>query len=619
TATAQPPLPVHDDPLVRMPGTQPPPENNIDINDGAGCMRCHAGYNPAVEPGFNWHGSMMTQAARDFLFWPTVVVAAQDAMWAVGSPNAADICLRCHFPGGWLGGRSDPPNASAMRLDDYDGLTCDFCHRLVDPFFEDTYAGLREGSDWLNYWDETNAGALPSVAAAEVTYNQDYTDSLGIMLFNGDPFYGLDSRPGSAAYTENGGGQFFVSSHEDRRASFADSFAGHGRLYSRYHKSRNFCATCHDVSNPVLHNLGADPANPLPTELDAAHAYFHVERTWSEFALSAYGQQGGAPGVGPFAPDQFDTSYANNYIAKCQDCHMRDVVGRAANKPDAILRPDGSVEHPESGQPLHDLTGGNAWVSWVLASTVPGSPNFDQVNHDLLYQSPLSITLQITAGLGISPTAMLAGSERAKQQLDLAAAIENLVYNPTTGGLAFRIQNQTGHKLTSGYPEGRRMFVNVRLYSGGELLHEINPYDPAVATLKGLPGAPLGPNEEYRDELVYEAKTSSLDISGETETFHFALATSRYKDNRIPPQGFDIANAPQRLVQPVWEGADAPTYYTPEEYAGGYDDVSLSAATGADMVEVNLYYQTTSREYVQFLRDEINGTGSTTLPPEAYV
>jgi hypothetical protein len=30
-------------------------------------------------------------------------------------------------------------------------------------------------------------------------------------------------------------------------------------------------------------------------------------------------------------------------------------------------------------------------------------------------------------------------------------------------------------------------------------------------------------------------------------------------------------------------------------------------------VEVNLYYQTTSREYIEFLRDEINGTGNLTL------
>ena len=619
---AQVPPPVRDDPLVRMPGTQPDPENKVDINEADVCLRCHQGYNTAVEPGFNWNGSMMAQAARDFMLWPAMTVAIQDSMWALdGNPNAGDICERCHFPGGWLGGRSDPPNASDMRLDDFDGVTCDFCHRMYDPFFEDTYAGTREGDDWPNYWDETNLSDTPSDAAALVTHDADAIQAQGILLFNGDPFYGPDNQPVSASYVENGAGQYFVSELEPRRASFADAHEGHDRLYSRYHKSRYICATCHDVSNPALHNLGADPADPLPTEEDPAYAYFHVERTWSEFALSAYGQQAGSPGLGPFSPDQFDTSYANDYIAKCQDCHMRDLVGRGSDSNNAVLRPDGSVEHPLSGQPLHDLTGGNAWVSWVLASAIPGSPNYDQVNHDLLYQGALSLTLDLEQGVGITPTMLLAGAERAKQQLELASSIENVVYDSVSGDLHFRIQNQTGHKLISGYPEGRRIFVNVRAYSGGVLVHEINPYDTAVGTLKGLPGTTLGADEVHMDELVYEAKTSLDPVLGET-TFHFVLATGRYKDNRIPPKGFLVEQSAERLVDPVWEGVSRLDYFTAAEYAGGYDDVSLTlpGGLGIDGGEVNLYYQTTSREYIKFLRDEINATpGKLTLPPEAYV
>ncbi|HSJ54257.1 MAG TPA: hypothetical protein VLC52_11005, partial [Anaerolineae bacterium] len=442
-AAAQGPV-TSDDPRVRMPGTQPQPENSVDVNEAAVCLRCHGNYNTSVEPGHNWQGSMMAQASRDFIFWPTFVVAAQDSKWALpdGSPNAADICERCHFPGGWLAGRSEPPNASAMRLADYDGLTCDFCHRLYDPFFQDTYDGVREGSDWTGYWDETGLSTLPSAPAAEVTYQSDISQSLGILLFNGSPFFGADHRPASGAYTENAGGKYFVSELEPRRASFADSFEGHDRLYSRYHKSRFFCSTCHDVSNPVLHNLGADPANPLPSEVDPAYSYFHVERTWSEFAVSDYGQQGGAAGLGPFAPGVLNTSQPGDVVASCQDCHMRDVTGHASVNPAGVLRPDGSLEHPNSGLPLHDLTGGSAWVAWVLASAVPGSPNFDQTNHDLLSQGAAALTLDLTYGLGITPTALLDGAERAKQQLEMAAAVQNVNYAPSTGMLSLRIQNQ---------------------------------------------------------------------------------------------------------------------------------------------------------------------------------
>ena len=71
-----------------------------------------------------------------------------------------DLCLRCHFPQGWLEGRSDPVNGSALTGADFDGVQCDFCHRQWDPFFETTYSG-EESADWLGYWDETNASSSP--------------------------------------------------------------------------------------------------------------------------------------------------------------------------------------------------------------------------------------------------------------------------------------------------------------------------------------------------------------------------------------------------------------------------------------------------------------------------
>jgi len=609
------PVPVAQDPLVRMPGTQP---GQVALEAPNRCLNCHAGYDPAVEPGFNWKGSMMAQSARDFIYYACLTVAGQDSIWAVGTPNAVDICERCHFPKGWLEGRSDPPNASAMSGSDFDGVQCDFCHRMYDPFFETTYSGAREGNDWLNYWDETNASGTPSQPAADATYDEDRTLAASIQMFNGANFF-INNLP-PLNYTENGAGQYFISPNADKRASFSDADARHRMFYSRYHKSKYFCATCHDVSNPVLANLGADPTQPLPTETNSAFSYFHVERTFSEFMLSAYAQPGGAPTNPEFqaqgAPDI-------THAAMCQDCHMRDVIGPGADTTGTVVRSTESVEHPQSGQPLHDLTGGNAWVSWVLASAVQGSANFDAFNAQQFNQGPAVLTLDLSQGQGIDPAALLAGVDRAKQQLLLAATIKNISYDPASGSLSFQVQNNTPHKLISGFPEGRRMFVNVKAYSGGSLIYEVNPYEGAAGTLKGLTypylglGLPdpaaLGANEVYVDELVYEMKPSSPDLTGESKTFHFALATGRYKDNRIPPKGFDIAQAASRLSVPVWGGVEDPNYFTASEYAAGSDDVSLTISAGADYVEVSLYYQTTSREYIEFLRDEINGTGNLTL------
>ena len=94
-------------------------------------------------------------------------------------------------------------------------------------------------------------------------------------------------------------------------------------------------------------------------------------------------------------------------------------------------------------------------------------------------------------------------------------------------------------------------------------------------------------------------------------------ATGRGKDNRIPPRGFRVAEAQQRLCEPVSHGASAPGLFTAAEYEGGYDEVTLRLPQAAERMELRLYYQSTSREYVEFLRDEINGAAgaAATAPP----
>ncbi|WP_419174254.1 hypothetical protein [Desulfosediminicola sp.] len=635
---------VKEDPLVRMPGTQPAPENTTDIEAPTRCLNCHSGFNQAVEPGHNWQGSMMAQASRDFLFWACLTVSAQDSIFAIERPNATDICLRCHFPQGWLGGRSGPTNGSAMASSDFDGVHCDVCHSMYDPFFEDTFNGSREGADWLGYWDETNLSTTPSETAAQVTLEEDRLLSGTILQADGLPFFDpLNSPP--ANWQENGSGQYFLSDNRAKRAPFADANGRHPMLYSRYHKSKYMCSTCHDVSNPILANLDggvlpgdtiADLGGPLVSETDSAFSFYHVERTFSEFMLSDYGLQGGAPGIGPYAPENYDTSHPDNNITRCQDCHMRDGVGKAASQRSAVNRPDGSVEHPLSGQPIHDLTGGNAWVTAVLASTDPncqdgGVTCYDPVNENLLNQGADILTLDLTQGQGIDPVRLIDGSNRALQQLQLAASINDAAISGNT--LSFKVQNQTGHKLISGFPEGRRMYLNIRFYDeAGGLVQEINPYDTVAGTFKGFVypyapevesgvpwPAPLDEATEIHDDsLVYEMKPTSS-LTEEEKSFHFALATGRYKDNRIPPKGFRIHEAAARLSTPVDQGADAPNYYSSAEYAGGYDDVSVAVPTGAVKADITLYYQTTSREYIEFLRDEITGTGNLTLPPGDYV
>jgi hypothetical protein len=118
---------VRQDPLVRMPGTQP---GEVILESSTGCYQCHGGpLNSWVKSTpdqrgrtnydeYNiytaWQGSMMGNSARDPLMFACFTVSAQDSVFALGNPDAVDICLRCHFPKGWLEGRSSTLNASAM-------------------------------------------------------------------------------------------------------------------------------------------------------------------------------------------------------------------------------------------------------------------------------------------------------------------------------------------------------------------------------------------------------------------------------------------------------------------------------------------------------------------------
>lgn len=586
TLLAWTPTPVKDDQLLFMPGSQP---GSANLESSNRCDNCHGGYNTSVEPAHNWRGSMMAHAARDPLWQACRTVALQDSIWALGNPNAGDLCIRCHTPAGWLGGRSDPTNGILLTSTDLnDGVSCDSCHRIVDPMH-----GLRQ----FPLAPET---ASLAIAEANKTYTQDGSVLAAIKLFAGDAFY--DPATSLPKYYPNGyiegtSGQYFVDPGNAKRGPRADAAPKHQFLYSRFHKTAEACGTCHDVSNPVLAQVLDELGLP---EKKAGAFYMHVERTFSEFKLSAYGR-----GTGAMADPKIGVGNVN----KCQDCHMRDVSGYAANKAGIPLRTDLA---------LHDLTGGNAWMTGILASADATGPAYDAFNYSLLSGTRFpGASIEVTGLQGVG-AALVAGAGRALQQLQMAATVK--VINDTADQIVLQIWNHTGHKLISGFPEGRRMWLNVQFRdaNGNPMpAHEVNPYAPLAIT-RNAQGNPVygsgGILTKTDDDLVYEAETTS-ELTGETKTFHFVLATGRYKDNRIPPKGFDIVNAAARIATPVWAGADAPEYFSAAEYAGGYDEVVIPKPTGALSWTATLYYQSTSKEYIEFLRDEINGTVRTLSEP----
>jgi hypothetical protein len=242
---------------------------------------------------------------------------------------------------------------------------------------------------------------------------------------------------------------------------------------------------------------------------------------------------------------------------------MRRTVGKAAED---AFNPVNRDCGPTAGcLPEHDLVGGNTWVPQILRDTrwrLNGAAESAYLNATTL---------------------------RAREMLQKAATITVSVDLSSTQPVAtVRVINETGHKLPTGYPEGRRMWLNVKAYNdNGILVQERGAYNPATASLT------------TSNTKVYEAKqglTSSAAAALNLpagESFFFVLNNTTLKDNRIPPRGFTQAALNQRGMQPVQ------ATYAPGQY---WDDTVYVLPSTATRVMVTLYYQTASKEYIDFLR-----------------
>jgi len=612
-ATAQAALTVPTD--IQQPGTQPGEVNNLESPDK--CDNCHGGYNTSVEPAFNWRGSMMAHAGRDPIFWATMAVAEQDF------DGAGDLCIRCHSTAGWLGGRSTPTDGSGLAAGDSDGVECDFCHKLTNP----------DNSD-LQLQGVMNPGFIANEPNPDDPFDPDNPD-------------GIEGYYGSGMASMWGGG--------DKLGPYNDAGAKHRFMHSQFHRSVDFCGSCHDVSNPAVGNLApnhgtqptADAVNTSSTNPgnspdvrvafnNPPYKYGIVERTFSEYKSALISQtlvsdypslpsdlKGGALEAvynaasqnGTISPD-YQNPPAPRFFS-CQTCHMRPVTGKGANKSGIPVRTD---------LPLHDMTGGNYWMA-------------DAIQY-LDDQGKLLLGGGLTAG---QIAAMEAGKLRAREQLELAASL-------SVNGNKVKIVNHTGHKLISGYPEGRRMWLNIEWYdANGGLIGTDGEYgdlqvdldgngtnETTVRTILDLQDhdtkvyhAHMGMTQEWAARLVglgydpelalsYDRVTGQPDYTlGELasapagtvhETFHFVLNNTVVEDNRIPPFGMSYDDARVRNALPV----------PANQYGGGgpgstynyWDEVTLNPPANATYAEIRLLYQPTSWEYIQFLKLANNGSSA---------
>ncbi|MFT7074781.1 MAG: hypothetical protein ACJA0P_000781 [Planctomycetota bacterium] len=486
-----------------VPGTQPL-GLNVPIYESSNCAACHANYDPVTAPYEQWAASMMGQAGRDPIFYATLAIANQDVAFG------GEACLRCHAPGAWLDGRSQPTNGSALdpSLGDLDGVTCHFCHRMVDPIV-DPANPIEDAGILANL-------TVPALAAPH-------------------------------------SGSFVIDPEDRRRGPFdlGPSFFYHEWRESPFHQQSLMCATCHDVSNPLLERQpnGSWQVGPL----GAAHPtgektdQFPVERTFSEWAMSVYAQDNIETG-GRFGGDK-------TAVSSCQDCHMPDAAGTGANP---VFNP---IQRPDV--PQHGFAGANTWVLRAIRAQYPDSET------------------------GLSTAAVDESIARNVAMLTSAADLEAVV---TGGNLRIRTTNMMGHKLPTGYGEGRRMWVEAMFFNaGGTLLETRGGYDPMTADLDELS------TTVYEIEHGLDAQMAAATGLPQGKSLHFLLGNTIEKDNRIPSRGF---------TNPEYDAIGAPVVGAIYEDAQYWSEVEFSIPSGATRAEVRLFHQTSSKEYMEFLRSE---------------
>ncbi|MCK6575053.1 hypothetical protein L6V77_28615 [Myxococcota bacterium] len=280
------------------------------------------------------------------------------------------------------------------------------------------------------------------------------------------------------------------------------------------------CAGCHSLRNPLIPFV-----DPLDLEGGLLGPYFPLIQTYEEWALSDWPAR----------------------RTGCLDCHAPPAPARTATT-DAPIR--GDVRH-------HGFAGGNLTALSLLDAVDPGGA-----------------------------AARVEGRAQAAARLRAAATVDVRGLTPTVPpgaplALVVRVTNRTGHKLPTGWPEGRRMFLEVtaRLDDGPPFfVSDAGPEDP--------------------QGRAYEVKLGRLDGGPVTSVL---AADHILLDTRLPPAGL----RPLPEQQPVGRDYADPLPDAPDRLRG-FDDAPYAftvpaGASGRLRVTARLLYTPVTPAFVAAL------------------
>ncbi len=490
-----------------------------------------------------------TIAAAAWLGAPTPLAAAPTQPGELVNPILAPItCELCHGYGNALA-HDDDPDYSPLRS--WQGTM--MANSARDPVF---WAGVAVASN-----DAPGETDLCIRCHAPRAFLDGHGQVTSIDELESEEDEGVECEfchrtvddgvtlPGNAQYTID---DVLVDSNVPRRGpwDYTDGVPEppHTWIFDEYLGTSRMCGTCHDVSTSA--ERVDDAGNGLGVS-------FNEQRTYSEWLGSAYA----TPGPG---------------FRSCQDCHMPAV----ANKPGCTANLNQS-SHPTGGR-RHDLVGANRFMVEVLRDEY-GSAGANLIA-DFFFDNAIAAMDEL---LPTSASLALEGPA----ELDLELGLE---------GLAVTVTNESGHKLPSGYSEGRVMWIEVLGEYRGQRVYSSGAWDQTQG---------MQQDEQLRTYQAIGERWS------DGTTFHLLLNDHWLEDTRIPPRGL----VPNLETDPVgdryvlqrdgtWPNFDQHTYAFPA--APEVQDVTPGDPSDDELlVTVRLRYLINSPEYIDFLADEAGEAG----------
>lgn len=310
------------------------------------------------------------------------------------------------------------------------------------------------------------------------------------------------------------------------------------------------CGTCHTLETPYVDATGAVVGT------------FPEQMTYLEWKHSLYNS----------------TAPAGR---ECQECHMP-----AANGGVVLSNRGGPGLNLEARSPFgqHHFVGGNEFMLKLM------SANLEELELTASTQQLEDTRVRLITQME-SATARLsvAGVHAGTDTLELGLLVKNLV----------------GHKFPSGFPS-RRTWLHVTVTDANdEVIFESGRPD-ATGRIEGNDADFIeGGCEPHYQRVtspeqvqIYESVMENTD--GEV-TYTLLRGAAYRKDNRLLPQGFDIASADPRIA--VFGGAAGDPDFT-----GGEDKISYRVTTGGApgpyLVDVELCYQSVSAAFATDLRED---------------